>query len=306
MVLRRAPRGVAVKSAHDMRREFDVLSALAPLYSKAPKALAFCDDASVIGAPFFLMERVRGVILRSPEPPAGVDLPPATDARALGGARRLARRAPRARRLVRPARRARQARGLRRAPGRRLDRALDPREDGGRPRARRGRRVARGAPSCRPRAPRSSTTTSSTTTSSSTPGTRRGSSPCSTGRWPRSAIRFSTSGRRWATGSTPTTRAEVRALPFGATLIPGNLSRSEVAARWAERTGRADADVLFAYVFGLFKIAVIAQQIYRRYAEGHTTDPRFAAMLHGVRNPRPAVGPRPRAGADRTAGPMTH
>ena len=76
MVLRRAPHGASVKSAHDMRREFDVLSALAPFYSKAPKALAFCDDPSVIGAPFFLMERVRGLILRSSAPPAGVDLPP--------------------------------------------------------------------------------------------------------------------------------------------------------------------------------------------------------------------------------------
>ena len=64
---------------------------------------------------------------------------------------------------------------------------------------------------------------------------------------------------------------------------PGNLSRAEVAARWTERTGRRDADVLFAYVFGLFKIAGIAQQIYRRFSEGKTSDPRFAAMIHGVR-----------------------
>ncbi|MEO8055970.1 MAG: phosphotransferase family protein, partial [Acidobacteriota bacterium] len=76
MVLRRAPRGVEVKTAHDMRREFDVLSALAPLYSKAPKVLAFCEDAGVIGAPFYLMERVRGTILRDRRPPSGVDLPP--------------------------------------------------------------------------------------------------------------------------------------------------------------------------------------------------------------------------------------
>jgi aminoglycoside phosphotransferase (APT) family kinase protein len=80
----------------------------------------------------------------------------------------------------------------------------------------------------------------------------------------------------------PDDAPEVRALPFGATLIPGNLPRSEVAARWAGRKGTSEADLLFAYVFGLFKIAVIAQQIYRRFAEGATTDPRFAAMLEGV------------------------
>ena len=81
----------------------------------------------------------------------------------------------------------------------------------------------------------------------------------------------------------PDDAAEVRALPFGATLIPGNLTRAEAAARWAERTGRGAADLLFAYVFGLFKIAGIAQQIYKRYALGHAQDPRFAAMLQGVR-----------------------
>ncbi len=42
-------------------------------------------------------------------------------------------------------------------------------------------------------------------------------------------------------------------------------------------------DLLFAYVFGLFKIAVIAQQIYRRFMLGHTRDPRFGALLRGVR-----------------------
>ncbi len=51
MVLRRAPRGVEVRTAHDMSREFEVLSALSPLYSKAPKALAYCDDASVSAHP---------------------------------------------------------------------------------------------------------------------------------------------------------------------------------------------------------------------------------------------------------------
>ncbi len=41
-------------------------------------------------------------------------------------------------------------------------------------------------------------------------------------------------------------------------------------------------DPLFYYVFGLFKIAVIAQQIYKRFKEGHTKDPRFAMMIAAV------------------------
>ena len=51
----------------------------------------------------------------------------------------------------------------------------------------------------------------------------------------------------------------------------------------AETTGRDVSDVVFAYVFGLFKIAVIAQQIYFRFQQGLTKDPRFAAMITSVR-----------------------
>src|SRR5262249_28056810 len=56
-VLRRPPFGNTVKSGHDMGREFTVLSKLAPVYPLAPRPLAYCEDESVIGAPFYLMER---------------------------------------------------------------------------------------------------------------------------------------------------------------------------------------------------------------------------------------------------------
>src|SRR3954451_19504939 len=75
-VLRRPPFGVKVKSAHDMKREFDILSALMGVYARAPRPIAFCDDESLIGAKFYLMERVRGVILRGDKPPAGVAFTP--------------------------------------------------------------------------------------------------------------------------------------------------------------------------------------------------------------------------------------
>ena len=64
LVLRRPPLGASVKTAHDMGREYRVLSRLHRRYPKAPRALAACEDPAVIGAPFFLMERVHGVILR--------------------------------------------------------------------------------------------------------------------------------------------------------------------------------------------------------------------------------------------------
>ncbi len=62
LVLRRPPRG-AVKRGHDMGREYKVLSGLNKGFSKAPKAYVYTDDAAIIGAPFYLMEKVEGIIL---------------------------------------------------------------------------------------------------------------------------------------------------------------------------------------------------------------------------------------------------
>ena len=63
-VLRRPPFGSKVKSAHDMGREFGILSRLHPHYPAAPRPVCFCEDESVIGAKFYLMERIARLILR--------------------------------------------------------------------------------------------------------------------------------------------------------------------------------------------------------------------------------------------------
>lgn len=75
-VLRRPPLGANIRSAHDMHREFRVLSLLAPVYSKIPQPVLYCDDETVIGAPFYIMSRVKGLILRN-QPPKGIQLTPA-------------------------------------------------------------------------------------------------------------------------------------------------------------------------------------------------------------------------------------
>ncbi|MDG2151552.1 MAG: phosphotransferase family protein [Polaribacter sp.] len=62
------------------------------------------------------------------------------------------------------------------------------------------------------------------------------------------------------------------------TVFEGNPIRSEIAKMYAEKSGRSIENVVFYYVFGLFKIAVIAQQIYYRYRQGWTTDIRFANL----------------------------
>ena len=67
-VLRRPPFGNQVKSAHDMSREFNVLSKLSAVYKPAPKPLIYCDDENVIGSEFYLMERRNGLIIRGKSP----------------------------------------------------------------------------------------------------------------------------------------------------------------------------------------------------------------------------------------------
>jgi aminoglycoside phosphotransferase (APT) family kinase protein len=68
-ILRRPPIGANIKSAHDMGREFNVLSKIKPHYAKVPQPIHYCADDTVIGAPFYIMERLKGVILRTPLSP---------------------------------------------------------------------------------------------------------------------------------------------------------------------------------------------------------------------------------------------
>ncbi len=75
MVLRRPPFGSKVKTAHDMGREFRVLSRLHSVYAPAPSVLVYCDDESILGVPFYMMEPIHGVILRR-DPPPGLHFPP--------------------------------------------------------------------------------------------------------------------------------------------------------------------------------------------------------------------------------------
>ena len=68
-VLRRPPLGPVAATAHDMGREYRVLSVLHRAYGLAPRAFLYCEDAGVIGAPFFVMQRRRGVVVRQTIPP---------------------------------------------------------------------------------------------------------------------------------------------------------------------------------------------------------------------------------------------
>jgi aminoglycoside phosphotransferase (APT) family kinase protein len=67
-VLRRPPLGPTPPKAHDMAREFSVLEKVAPLFPPAPRVYLLCEDPEVAGATFYLMERRRGVVLRQELP----------------------------------------------------------------------------------------------------------------------------------------------------------------------------------------------------------------------------------------------
>lgn len=76
-VLRRPPLGPVAKSAHDMSREYRVLSRLYQAFPYAPRAFLYCDDRDIIGADFFVMERRRGVVVRRSLPPEFTGMPDA-------------------------------------------------------------------------------------------------------------------------------------------------------------------------------------------------------------------------------------
>jgi aminoglycoside phosphotransferase (APT) family kinase protein len=282
VVLRRAPFGVTVKSAHDMRREFTVLSALHRVYSKVPRPLAFCDDESVIGAKFYLMERVRGVILRSESPPPGLAFSPdylkSTSTELVDTLAQL--------------------------------HAVDVARAGlasfGHPEGYVGRQV-KGWTERYFKAK-----TDELPQVEQVAGWLARNMPPESGAalvhndykydnvvfdpeepariiavldWEMSTVGdplmdLGTSLGYWIDPDDP---LEMRGHSYGPSFLPGSRSRVEMVERYAEKSGRAIGDVLFYYAFALFKIAVIVQQLYKRYRDGHTSDPRFATLIDWVR-----------------------
>jgi aminoglycoside phosphotransferase (APT) family kinase protein len=76
LILRRPPAGAAIKSAHDMGREFRVQQALQASFPSVPRMVGLCDDPAVLGSEFYVMQRITGTILRS-RIPADLGLDPA-------------------------------------------------------------------------------------------------------------------------------------------------------------------------------------------------------------------------------------
>jgi aminoglycoside phosphotransferase (APT) family kinase protein len=275
MVLRRPPFGSKVKSAHDMGREVAVLSKLAPVFERAPKVLAYEPTGDVLGAPFYLMERRRGVILRG-KLPDGVDANRACEllVDTLVDLHAVDFRAAGLGELGKPAGYVeRQVRGWsERYTGSQTDDIA----------AITG--VVAWLDAHKP--PESGEALIHNDFKFDNvifdPGFTRVTGVLD---WELATIGdplmdLGGSLSYWVQADDgPVFQAPV----FGVTSKPGMWKRTDVARRYFERSGRRTDDLVFYYAFGLFKTAVILQQIYYRYAKGLTQDPRFAPFIHVVR-----------------------
>jgi aminoglycoside phosphotransferase (APT) family kinase protein len=280
-VLRRPPFGSTVKTAHDMGREHRVLSKLHHVYPLAPEPLLFCDDEGVLGAKFYVMRRIQGVILRKDLPPGlalgaaqvtelhqalvgGLSDLHAVDADAAGLGD-----------LGKPAGYVeRQVRGwTERYQGSRTDDLPAVDELG-------AWLAARIPAEAEATLIHNDFKLDNLVLDPDDPTKIVGVldwEMCTRG---DPLMDLGTTLSYWIDASDA---EQFHAVRWGPTTIPGSLTRREVADAYAARTGRDVSNVLFYYCFGLFKTAVVLQQIYYRWKQGLTRDERFAMLIHGVR-----------------------
>lgn len=279
-VLRRPPFGNTVKSAHDMGREFNVLSKLSAVYAPAPKPLLFCEDQTVIGCEFYLMERRRGLIIRGKAPDE------------LGDSTDLQRAVCRS--FIENL-----------AALHSLDYEGAGLGDLGRPEGYVRRQVEGWTKRY------FNAKTDDWPELESAIEWLNNNIPAETGAAlihndykfdnvmldPADPTRI-TAVLDWemVTVGDPlmdlgTTLGywmakeagdAMLSMPFNPRVLMENITRQDLAEMYSEISGHDVSNILYYYVFGTFKIAVIAQQIYARYVKGFTKDERFAMFNHFV------------------------
>ncbi|MBK7218862.1 MAG: phosphotransferase family protein [Candidatus Promineofilum sp.] len=274
-VLRRPPLGPVAASAHDMGREYRVLSVLWQAFPYAPRAFLFCDDLAVIGAPFFVMERRQGIVVRRSLPDVftgQLDAPRrmsealvdalaafhAVDYAALGLAD-----------LGKPdGFVARQIEGWYRRWGAAKTHDLPD--------------MDRVYAWLRDNVPSSAAVSlvhndyklDNVMLAADDPGR-----VVAIFDWDMCTLGDSLSDvgallTYWTEPGDPPYLQATAMMPLGG----GFLSRDELVARYADKSGRPVGDIAFYHALGLFRLTVIVAQIYVRYARGQTQDARFAAM----------------------------
>lgn len=279
-VLRRPPRGVKPGIAHDMTREHGILAALYPLGVPVPRPLACCVDASVIGAPFYVMDFVDGIILRGPMP-VGMRADDGTTDAVLRGlsdtfVRTLAQlhavnvREGALASLGRPDGYVqRQVDGWTKRWIASKTEAVDDLD-----------LVAQWLAANRPPDGDVALVHNDFKFDNLVLHRDGMNRVVAILDWEMATIGdplmdLGTSLAYWVEANDAPI---FRALGLGVTALPGSYTRSELVQAYGAATGRDVRDAAFYYAFGLFKVAVIAQQIYARHVQGLTADPRFAAL----------------------------
>jgi aminoglycoside phosphotransferase (APT) family kinase protein len=281
MVLRRPPFGSKVKSAHDMGREYRVLSKVHPAYPEAPKILLYCDDESILGSPFYLMEPIGGIIIRR-DPPAGLPFTAET-------ARRLSESF---------------IDNLARLHA--LDCLALGLADLGKPQGYLERQVRgwidryHGSQTHElPEVQRISGWLKERMPSTSDVALIHNDykydnmvlDPADITRivgvldWEMATIGdpLTDLGTALAYWIDPQDADELQRVRWCPSTSAGSLTRAQLVERYARATGRDMSNMDFYLAFARFKVAVIVQQIYYRYHQGLTKDPRFASMPEVVK-----------------------
>jgi aminoglycoside phosphotransferase (APT) family kinase protein len=279
-VLRRAPRGVATGSAHDMLREARILTALGGRYPLAPRVLAVEEDASILGAPFYLMQRVSGVILRD-RLPRGVFIGPdvlralsESFVEALVDMHALDVHAAGLATLGHPEGYvARQVSGW--------TRRYEASRTGEQPAVEASARwLATQLPAERGVAlVHNDFKYDNLVLDPADLSCIRAVLDWEMATIGDPLMDLGTSLAYWVDPDDP---PGIQAIGVGLTALPGNLRRMQIVERYSARSGIDPGNAVYYYVFGLFKVAVIAQQIFARHVRGLTADPRFARLDRAV------------------------
>jgi len=271
-VLRRPPFGSEVKSAHDMGREYAVLSRLHGVYDYAPRPILHCTDESVIGAEFYIMQRLRGIILRR-DPPSDIDLGPET-------ATRLCEQLLDVQAKLHTT----DIEAAQMADFGKPEGYIERQVTGWNKRFRNAR--TDDVPDCENIMAWLEARMPSVTRSAIIHNDYKFDNVVLDPElthiigvldWEMATLGdpvmdFGCSMAYWIQADDPEPLQSIR---MGPTQLPGMLTRDEMIARYRDKTGLALDDWPFYRVFGLFRLAVIAQQIYKRFVTGKTQDKRF-------------------------------
>lgn len=281
MVLRRPPIGANIKTAHDMGREYRILSSLKPVFPYCPQPLAYTEDPSIMGCSFYVMERIRGIILRK-NLPRGLFFNP-SEAKALCeklldvfvelhaidvekvGLDTLGKPEGFVKRQVEGwSKRYRKAKtpdapDFENVMAWFLDK-MQPDTD-------------------KPTMVHNDYRFDNVILDTENPMKIIGVLDWEMGTYGDPLMDLGNTLAYWVTKGDSDEMQLMRLMP---TDMEGALTREELISRYAEKTGRNLDKMDFYYCFGLFRLAVIAQQIYNRYYHGITKDERFALLISGV------------------------